>query len=73
MDLVHADLKLENVLVDEMGVCHISNFGMTRSIGEELEQDQSAPQTQTVPRRVRDQSPGIDTRLKILSTFLLTP
>ena len=59
MGLVHADLKLENVLVDEMGVCRISDFGMTRSIGEELEEDPPAPQT--VPRRVRDQSPGIDT------------
>ncbi|OCH92816.1 kinase-like protein [Obba rivulosa] len=32
--LVHGDLKLENVLVDEMGVCRIADFGMTRKIGE---------------------------------------
>lgn len=53
MGLVHADLKLENVLVDEMGVCRIGDFGMTRSIGEELEDDPPAPQT--VPHLVRDQ------------------
>ena len=31
---VHGDLKLENVLVDEMGVCKIGDFGMARAIGE---------------------------------------
>ena len=31
---VHGDIKLENVLVDEMGVCKIADFGMTRKIGE---------------------------------------
>jgi len=59
MGLVHADLKLENVLVDEMGVCRISDFGMTRSIGgEEFEEDPPAPQT--APRSVRDQSSAVD-------------
>ncbi|KAH9480579.1 MAP/microtubule affinity-regulating kinase 4 [Psilocybe cubensis] len=45
---VHRDLKLENVLVDEMGVCKIGDFGMSRRIGsleeeegEELEQPES--------------------------------
>lgn len=32
--LVHRDIKLENVLVDEMGVCRIGDFGMTRNIGD---------------------------------------
>lgn len=59
MGLVHADLKLENVLIDEMGVCRICDFGMTRSIGEELEEDPPAPQI--APRLVRDQGPAIDT------------
>ncbi|TFY80563.1 hypothetical protein EWM64_g3448 [Hericium alpestre] len=33
MRLVHGDLKLENVLVDDMGVCKIGDFGMARRIG----------------------------------------
>lgn len=32
--LVHRDIKLENILVDETGVCRIGDFGMTRRIGE---------------------------------------
>jgi MAP/microtubule affinity-regulating kinase len=43
MYLVHGDLKLENVLVDEMGVCRISDFGMTRSIGDESDEDPATP------------------------------
>jgi MAP/microtubule affinity-regulating kinase len=45
---VHRDIKLENVLVDEMGVCRIGDFGMTRKIGEldEEEDDLSQEQTQ---------------------------
>lgn len=31
--IVHGDLKLENVLVDEMGICRIGDFGMARKIG----------------------------------------
>ncbi|KAF8644519.1 hypothetical protein AX16_008396 [Volvariella volvacea WC 439] len=37
---VHRDIKLENVLVDEMGVCRIGDFGMTRKIGEIDEDDE---------------------------------
>ncbi|KAL0960521.1 hypothetical protein HGRIS_005558 [Hohenbuehelia grisea] len=36
---VHRDMKLENVLVDEQGVCRITDFGMTRKIGEIDEDD----------------------------------
>jgi MAP/microtubule affinity-regulating kinase len=43
MELVHGDLKLENVLVDEMGVCRISDFGMTHNIGEESDEDPATP------------------------------
>ncbi|TFK40730.1 kinase-like domain-containing protein [Crucibulum laeve] len=38
--LVHRDMKLENVLVDEMGVCRIGDFGMSRKIGEIDEDDE---------------------------------
>ena len=61
MGLVHADLKLENVLVDEMGVCRIGDFGMTRSIGEEPEEE-DPPAPQMAPRLVRDQSSAFDFR-----------
>jgi MAP/microtubule affinity-regulating kinase len=53
MGLVHADLKLENVLVDEMGVCRICDFGMTRSMGEEDDEDETAtplPDPYSAPR-----------------------
>ncbi|KAI6035815.1 kinase-like domain-containing protein, partial [Pisolithus marmoratus] len=38
---VHCDIKLENVLVDEMGVCRIGDFGLARKIGEPDEDDAS--------------------------------
>ncbi|KAF8158214.1 kinase-like domain-containing protein [Crassisporium funariophilum] len=37
---VHRDIKLENVLLDEMGVCRIGDFGMTRKIGVEDEEEE---------------------------------
>lgn len=33
MGLVHCDVKLENVLVDESGVCRLTDFGLTKRIG----------------------------------------
>ncbi|KAJ7101559.1 kinase-like domain-containing protein [Mycena belliarum] len=38
--LVHRDVKLENVLVDEAGVCRIADFGMARGIDEDGEWDE---------------------------------
>ena len=51
---VHGDIKLENVLVDEMGVCKIADFGMARRIGEidTTEFDQPEP-AHFVPLRRR--------------------
>ncbi|KAH8822604.1 kinase-like domain-containing protein [Flagelloscypha sp. PMI_526] len=53
--LVHRDVKLENVLVDEWGVCRLSDFGLARQIGEgavDLEDEDSEafdglPQSET--------------------------
>lgn len=41
--LVHRDMKLENVLVDEMGTCRIGDFGMSRKIGSEDSDDEDYP------------------------------
>ncbi|KAI9443014.1 kinase-like domain-containing protein [Lactarius indigo] len=56
MALVHADLKLENVLVDEMGVCRICDFGMTRSfVGEEEDiDDEDLPALPSAPHGLRN-------------------
>jgi len=47
--LVHRDLKLENVLVDEMGVCRIGDFGMSRRIGVEEEDEEELYDAETPP------------------------
>ncbi|TFY61229.1 hypothetical protein EVJ58_g4651 [Rhodofomes roseus] len=55
--VVHGDMKLENVLVDEMGVCRIADFGMARKIGEVEEPDAESSESSsrgtpaTLPRR----------------------
>ena len=41
--LVHRDMKLENVLVDEMGMCKIADFGMSRNIGSDDSDDEDYP------------------------------
>ena len=40
---VHRDLKLENVLVDDMGMCRICDFGMAKRIGESDGDDEDRP------------------------------
>ncbi|KAJ7713016.1 kinase-like domain-containing protein, partial [Mycena metata] len=52
--LVHRDIKLENVLVDEAGVCRIADFGMARGMDEggewrELEQQHVEPEGLPIP------------------------
>jgi len=45
---VHRDMKLENVLVDEMGVCRIGDFGLSRKIGERDEDEEEEEEDRTV-------------------------
>ncbi|KAJ7071649.1 kinase-like domain-containing protein, partial [Mycena amicta] len=46
--LVHRDIKLENVLVDEAGVCRIADFGMARSVDGD-EDDVNQDDTEALP------------------------
>ncbi|KAG6845609.1 hypothetical protein H0H87_006662 [Tephrocybe sp. NHM501043] len=46
---VHRDIKLENVLVDECGVCRIGDFGLTKRIGEIDEDEEVQEQRATEP------------------------
>jgi serine/threonine protein kinase len=64
--LVHRDIKLENVLVDEMGVCRIGDFGMSRNIGESDADGGDMPKQQQLDEdQLRKQSQCGDPR----STF----
>ncbi|KAJ7480604.1 kinase-like domain-containing protein, partial [Mycena latifolia] len=49
--LVHRDIKLENVLVDEAGVCRIADFGMARGMDEggEWSELDELPEREGVP------------------------
>lgn len=47
--LVHRDMKLENVLVDEMGMCRIADFGMSRNIDSNGSDDEDYDQLDMFP------------------------
>ena len=46
---VHRDMKLENVLVDEMGVCRIGDFGLSCKIGEIDEEEEEEEEDRILP------------------------
>ncbi|THH16168.1 hypothetical protein EW146_g4429 [Bondarzewia mesenterica] len=59
--IVHGDIKLENVLVDEMGVCRIGDFGMAKKIGQVDVGEQQMQQDSSVRRHhsvITDRSPA---------------
>ncbi|KAJ7061168.1 kinase-like domain-containing protein, partial [Mycena amicta] len=47
--LVHRDIKLENVLVDEAGVCRIADFGMARSVDGDEDDVNQDDNTEALP------------------------
>ncbi|GJE92568.1 kinase-like domain-containing protein [Phanerochaete sordida] len=61
--VVHRDLKLENVLVDDMGVCRIGDFGMAKRIGE-LESDADEEDRPTRSARAQTIAPSRSLREK---------
>lgn len=71
MALVHADLKLENVLVDEMGVCRICDFGMTRTVGETEDIDEDPPAPPPAPHGIRNHRSGPDQASRLPRTSSL--
>jgi MAP/microtubule affinity-regulating kinase len=71
MSLVHADLKLENVLVDEMGVCRICDFGMTRTIGEADDFDEDLPAPPPTPHAFRNHRSAPDPAIRLPRTSSL--
>ncbi|KAG6850215.1 hypothetical protein H0H93_016394 [Arthromyces matolae] len=74
--LVHRDIKLENVMVDESGVCRIGDFGMSKRIGEPDEDEDEAqdhtteiyqPHQATVHRAVSLNVPSAKAGLRAIS------
>lgn len=47
---VHGDMKLENVMVDDMGVCRIGDFGMAKKIGEGESDDEERSSRASIKR-----------------------
>ncbi|KAI4521896.1 kinase-like protein [Schizophyllum commune Loenen D] len=64
--LVHRDMKLENVLVDEMGVCRITDFGSARHIGEPLRSEEDEDEN-TRPNMPSTAKPGLVHRTSSLA------